>query len=57
MGPEGLRVGIFVSSLNDQLKTLFFFFFKRYAPCTFTVIILESSLCFQIPGGYFSSIF
>ena len=29
MGPEGLRVGIFVSSLNDQLKTLFFFFFKE----------------------------
>lgn len=23
MGPEGSRVGIFVSSLNDQLKTLF----------------------------------
>ena len=30
---------------------------KRYAPCTFTVIILESSLCFQIPGGYFSFFF
>lgn len=23
MGPEGLRVGIFASSLTDQLKTLF----------------------------------